>query len=118
LGGNINWQSNMPKVSRNKLKSEDYKAILDNLIIVFGDLKNKQDVIELFEKLFTRTEKLMIAKRLAIAMLLERNLSYSEISKILKVSSTTISFVRNGIMQEGSVYEKLIEKLNRIKYIS
>ena len=102
----------MPKISRNKLQAEDYKAILNSLIVVFANLGNNRDVAELFEKLFTRTEKLMFAKRLAIAMLLERGLNYAEISKKLKVSSTTIAFVRNGIMREGSVYERLIKKLN------
>ena len=66
---------------------------------------------DLFDSLFTKTERLMLAKRLAIALLLERGRSYKDISRVLKVSSVTIGLVRNNIMKGNQPYSDLIRNL-------
>ncbi|MEK7590474.1 MAG: Trp family transcriptional regulator [Patescibacteria group bacterium] len=101
----------MPKISKNKLDKNTYDFLSNNLICALTDLNNKKDVTSLMDSLFTQTERLMLAKRLAIAALLERGLSYKKISNLLKVSSVTIGFVKNGIMKNNNPYAQLINKI-------
>jgi uncharacterized protein YerC len=106
----------MPKISRNKLDDKAYQAILNQLHYAFARLGNDKEIADLMDNLFTQTERLMVAKRLAIAMLLEKGLTYPEISQILKVSSATISFVRNGVMKYNENYQKLIQALQKLRF--
>lgn len=101
----------MPKISKNKLDKPAYDFISNNLIATLANLKESKDVSSLMDSLFTNTERLMLAKRLAIAVLLERGLSYGKISKLLKVSSVTIGFVRNSIMKNNDPYIRLVKQI-------
>jgi len=101
----------MPKISKNKLDKIAYDFISNNLVATLTNLGDKKDITSLMDSLFTQTERLMLAKRLAIAVLLERGLSYSKISKLLKVSSVTIGFVRNSIMRNNEPYMKLVRRI-------
>ncbi len=103
----------MSKISQNKLDPKINVAILEQLTASIANLKKDSEVAGLIDSLFTKTERLMLAKRLAIAMLLERGVTYPKISKALKVSSVTISFVRNSIMKNNEDYSQLIKSLNK-----
>ena len=105
----------MPKISRNKLEVKVYESILNHLVGTLASLAKKEEINDLLDGLFTRTERLMLAKRLAIAALLEQELSYKEISKLLKVSSVTIGFVKNGIMKNNNNYDSLIKTIQKLK---
>lgn len=102
----------MPKISRNKLDKTAYDFINSSLIAALTGLSEKKDIESLMDSLFTRTERLMLAKRLAVAVLLEKGLSYKKISGLLKVSSVTIGFVRNRIMKNSSSYARLLGKIS------
>ncbi len=104
----------MPKVSRNKLDKATYDEILRRLAATFAEVRTPGEIAELLDGLFTKTERLMFAKRLAIAVMLERGISYSAISRALRVSSVTIGFVRNGVLRENAHYAKLIVSLARL----
>jgi len=101
----------MPKISKNKIDKAVYDTILKQLMAVFKNCSNERELEDLFDSLFTKTERFMLSKRLAIAVLLERGLSYSGISRILKVSSVTIGLVRNNIMKGNQPYSNLIRNL-------
>lgn len=101
----------MPKISKNKLDKAAYDFISGNLIAALANLSEKKDIASLLDSLFTQTERLMLAKRLAIAVLLERGLSYKRIGGLLKVSSVTIGFVRNGIMKNNDSYIRLVKQI-------
>lgn len=101
----------MPKISKNKLDKSAYDFLSNNLIGALADLNERKDVASLIDSLFTQTERLMLAKRLAIAVLLEKEFSYKKISGLLKVSSVTIGFVRNSIMKNNNPYMQLIRKI-------
>ena len=90
------------------------EQVLKRLVAFFQKLTDFGAVEGLFNNLFTRTERVMFAKRLAIAVLLERGTPYSVISKTLKVSNSTIGFVRNHIMSGNREYTALIKSLDKI----
>lgn len=104
----------MPKISKNKLDSRISRLILEQLIVAFQSLNKKDEVGRLFRSLFTKTEQIMLAKRLATAMLLEQGESYAVISNTLKISNATISFVRQAILNEDQEYVDLIKMLNKL----
>jgi TrpR-related protein YerC/YecD len=101
----------MPKISKNKLDKAAHEFISNNLIDTLTELDDKKEIASFMDSLFTQTERLMLAKRLAIAALLERGLSYTKISKLLKVSSVTIGFVRNSIMKNNNPYTSLVKRI-------
>ena len=104
----------MPKISKNRLEKTVYDAILRQLIVAFKQCLNEKTLEDLFDSLFTKTERLMFAKRLAIAVLLERGLNYKDISRLIKVSSVTIGLVRNNIMKNNQPYLDLVKSLVKI----
>ncbi|NIT04611.1 helix-turn-helix domain-containing protein [Candidatus Saccharibacteria bacterium] len=61
--------------------------------------------------LLTPTEQIMLAKRLAIAALLVRGLSYQEISKRLKVSTSTVARVNLWLRASGAGYRRAVESI-------
>ena len=68
---------------------------------VIADLRRPESVEIVFADLFTYTERVALAKRLAIAMFLEKGRSYEHIRRALKVSSATIAMVAERVGKPG-----------------
>jgi len=81
------------QISSKNLSKQEEKQIHDQFITLLSDLQNPQTFTTFANDFFTDTEKLVFAKRLAIAWLLHQGKSYQEIKDQLKVSSATISSV-------------------------
>ena len=104
----------MSQISKLKLNKKVQEDILKNLFISISKI-NKDELSKVFlEDLLTRTEKIVLAKRLAIALLLESGRSYSEIKDIVKVSASTISTVNNSL-NNGKGYREIIKKLHSLE---
>lgn len=82
----------MPQVSRRKLDKEVKQKIYESFYKALG-LLGEKDAKYFVNDLLTPTEKIMIAKRFAIAILLSQEWSYDAIRETLKVTQTTISSV-------------------------
>ncbi len=104
----------MPKINQNPLSDKQHRTVLEKLIATFSRLKSKDEIQEVFDSLFTEVEKLMLAKRLAIALLLENGVSYKEISRILKVSPVTVGFIKRNVVHRKAGYKKLLAELNSL----
>lgn len=79
------------QISAKNLTGTTEADILKQLYRLLADLRTPHEVAEFLSCFMTDTERLVFAKRLAIAWLLEQGFSYEEISKQLNVSSATIS---------------------------
>ncbi len=80
----------MPHVSGRKLKKDQLEKIYKKLIMVFdvaGKSKKSKFVLDEF---LTPTEKIMLAKRLAIIFMLNERISIHYISDTLFVSPSTV----------------------------
>ncbi len=66
---------------------------------------------DVFKKYFTSSELVMIEKRLAILILLERGDSYLEIRHRLDVSPGTISFIKQGFKKNKKVFKSSVNKI-------
>lgn len=77
------------------------EEIEDLLIQIISDIKGADEAKVLLSDLLTETERVAIAKRLAIALSLTNGKSYEEINESLKVSSATIAKVQESLDTDG-----------------
>lgn len=73
---------------------------------IIGKSRSGKDILANLDKLLTPSEITLIEKRLLISILLERGLSYREISKALDVTRVTISFVKHNLKRTPRVPRK------------
>lgn len=102
----------MTKVSRRILNKALEERIFEVFIRTIIDLKKPDEAKSFVEDLLFPTEKIMLVKRLAIAILLTKGYTYDRIDQTLKVSRTTIMhvsyFLKHG--QSGG-YQKAVTKI-------
>jgi len=89
----------MTHISKIPMKKEVADKILKNFLNTLFPLsrRGKKHILDLL----TPTERIMLAKRLAIIALLARNHSYYQIMRTLKVSTSTIKRIDQSI-QNGT----------------
>lgn len=89
------------------IESEMYKQLWENL----AKIRDPQTASHFFSDLLTSTEKVMIAKRFTIAVLLIRGKTHVDIKDTLNVSFSTIgsvaSWVKNAKPKTKEFYKKL-----------
>ena len=105
------YPNSMPQVSKYPLRQEVYERIFDLLLKIFIDSSSKREAAELLEELLTPTERVMIAKRLATAVLLIKGYEYKDIQDVLHVSKPTIANVNIAMKYEGKGYKKFAERI-------
>lgn len=81
------------QISSHSLSKAHEHHVLEQFDTVLADLTHPRDIENFLTALLTPTERLAIAKRLAIAWHLHQTKSYEDIKKTLNVSSATISHV-------------------------
>ena len=101
----------MPQVSRKPLDRETANRLFESFFRAIG-LLNRQDAEVFLNDLLTRTERVMLAKRLAISILLDAGKTYQHIKELLNVSQSTITAVVKTLELSGG-YRRAIEKLKK-----
>lgn len=101
----------MTKISRYPVRKEVGERMFEVFWKTIADLKTPSAVEEFFKELLTPTERIMLAKRLAIAILLMKKYSYEVIIDILKVSPATIGAISLWLKKEGKAFGKVTEKI-------
>lgn len=101
----------MTQVSKYPISDRIYQRILEIFLKSLVKIETKDEAQQFIKDFLSPVEQIMLAKRLAIAFLLEQNYEFREISKILRVSLTTIA--RVSLMRKigGVGYQKIIHKL-------
>ena len=101
----------MPQISKYPVREEIYERIFELLLKLLTDSYNKSEAKELIEDLLTPTERIVLAKRLGIVVLLAKNYDYRDIQDILHVSKESIAKV-NIILKYGSKgYKNFVRKV-------
>ncbi len=103
----------MTQVSRIPLQKEVEKRVYEVLMESIVSASTHHAVDQLLNDLFSPTERLMIAKRLAIALLLLKGYEQRVISQWLKVSLATVSKVSLAIQRGNNGYKIVIGSLLR-----
>ena len=101
----------MTQVSKYPISKKVADRIFDVFLKTLVEIKSNKEADEFISDLLTPTEKIMLAKRLAIAFLLEKNYDYRTIQKIIRVSAPTITSVNNARKYGSEGYKKLVAKI-------
>lgn len=103
----------MAQVSKYPISKDVADRIFEVFLKSLVQLKNTRETQALTEDLFTPTERIMLAKRLAIAHLLLHGYEYREIHKLLRVSPTTIRMVRLALDYGKNGYKHILDKIEK-----
>lgn len=79
------------------IESQVYKILYQ----VLADCKTEEKMATVLSAIMTESELSAVAKRLAIAVFLDKGQSYDHIKDVLKVSSATIASVAENINSKG-----------------
>ena len=101
----------MPHVSQKYLKKESFKILMRQFINALEEADDRARVAPMLQELFTKTEKVMFAKRIALIYLLSKKVSFEKIEKLLHLSPVTISKFALGMEMEK--FKQTIAIVNR-----
>lgn len=101
----------MAQVSKYPLSQSVYGRIFEILFESVLKIKDKKEAEDFFIDFLTPTEKIVLAKRLSVAVLLAKNYDYRAIRKILHVSPPTIASVSASMKYTGKGYKQVVERL-------
>ena len=97
----------MVNVSKKYLERNLKNKIWAGFLKEIAEVKSESGIEQLFEKLFTSSERIMIEKRLAIFYLISQGFKYREIGQMIDVVPSTISFVKKGFKKPPKKEKKL-----------
>ena len=101
----------MPHVSKRLLEQKKFLGIHKELFKVITALSRSGETSVILDTLLTKTEKLMLAKRLAIILMVDRKESIYAIEQTLKVSPSTVA--RILLQYENGMYTKLLKEISK-----
>jgi len=101
----------MTQVSKYPISKEIEKRIFEIWFKVISDLRDPSEIQDFFMEFLSPVERIMLAKRLSIAVLLAKDYDYVSIMKTLRVSPPTIAQVAGLLKYSGRGYKKVVEKL-------
>ena len=87
----------MPRVSRIPVKKDVYKDLLDSFVNLIIDFKEEFEVKAFLNDFLTPEEKLMLSKRLILALMVKKNFSVEDIRGILRVSKATVHSMKHWL---------------------
>lgn len=101
----------MTQVSKYPLRKEIEKRMLEVFLDSFVMVKTGGQVEKLVSDLLSPTEQTMLAKRLSIALLLYKKFDQRSVSKILKVSLSTVNKVSLALQRGSGGYTMVISSI-------
>ena len=103
----------MPHVSKYKLSRAQVAQLSQRVVDAAFLVRNRHDLQLFFGDLLSITEKIMLGKRLLIALMLERGYSYLEIRRRLGVSDPTIASVSERLRIDGRGFRSALKQIER-----
>lgn len=101
----------MPQISKQFVKHNVQQKIEWLLKEVISRSRDQKETAELIEALLTKTEQVMIAKRLSIVLMLAKGCSIPEIESTLKVSRPTVYQSRRIIEGSGEKFQDMMKQI-------
>ena len=101
----------MPHISKQLLEKEKFIGIHKQFYKIITELSRSGNSKVVFSELLTKTEKLMLAKRLAIIVMLDKKESIYAIEQTLKVSPSTVA--RMSLSHENGKYSELLKEVRK-----
>lgn len=105
----------MPHVSRIKLPIKEEQELIKALKICFMRIDKSEKMDKFLDSLLSETEKVMLAKRLAIVVMLKENFPESDIANSLHVTRVTVERIRHYLEAHWEGFEFALEALEKDK---
>lgn len=105
----------MPHVSKIKLDKKTEVKIIKTLEFVLAKINHEEEMKGFILSLMTPTERIMLAKRLAIIILLREGLPEYRIANTLHVTRITVSRMQLFLEARGQGFEFALQKLKHEK---
>ncbi|MBI4130091.1 hypothetical protein HY468_02125 [Candidatus Roizmanbacteria bacterium] len=103
----------MAQLSKYPMDKQLEERMYEVFYQTLADLKTSESVQEFLCDLLSKSEQTMLAKRLAIAVLLVKGANYAYIRDVLKVSTSTVVAVHSWLESGGVGYQRAIDRLIR-----
>lgn len=100
----------MIHISNRQVKPEVMERVFGLIFTTFGKRRDKKEFEVVVTALFSRAEKIMIGKRMAVYLLLVKNIPWSDITETLKVSVSLISKCALTL-QNNSDYARIVREM-------
>lgn len=101
----------MTQISKYKLNSKVYEKIFSLFPEFLYRMTSKGHQGLLVDAFFTNTEKIIFAKRIAIAFMLVKGYKYDQIVNKIKVSHGTVAKIAEALRVSGSAIIKELENI-------
>ena len=105
----------MGKVQHRKLAKQEWEMLELELLETFGRLGLKRNGKKFLRDLLTKSEVVMISRRILIAKQLIKGRDYDEIARGMKVGFSTIQHVDDWLEQNLPSYRKALKPLKSKK---
>lgn len=99
----------MPPVSKIRIEDNVLDKLMGLLFEILGKNNNKTEFECIMKEILSKSEHLMIVKRIAIIYLLTKNIDYKLICHVLKVSPATVCKFK--LINENAEQSKIIKKI-------
>lgn len=106
----------MSQVSKRYIPENKLHKILDLFLNLILSVSDKKEAESLLNELLTPTEKVMLIKRLACFYLLLKKVSFEEINDNIKISTSTIAYLKHYIENSFFLKRYLLEQLKNKKF--
>lgn len=108
----------MPRISKYKINDKVLLKIYQLFFRVISKLDNQELFFTITDEILSPTEKIMLAKRIAIIYLLIKKLDQRDIVTLLKVSKSTVSiYAYLFFKQKSKTVEILTNMINKEKIL-
>lgn len=101
----------MAQISKYQLSAKAQAEIKLIFTEIVSLLSRPEDIVTFFDDFLTPTERIVLSKRITIALLLKQGCSYETIMHTLKVSAPTISDVSLKLKYSGKGYHQILDKI-------
>lgn len=91
------------QISKKDISNKVSRNLYESLCRLIADIRSADEAEEILKELLSETERVAIMKRLGIAVLLDKHVSYDKIRETLRVSSATIASIQEQMGRKGLV---------------
>ena len=103
----------MPQVSKRKIDPKIEKEIQKSLAYIIKGLKTEEEINQFLSSAMTNNERIMIAKRVLTAYLLENNVEETQIANTLKLTNSTITKYKMWIKLNKTGFDLAFRRLRK-----
>jgi uncharacterized protein YerC len=103
----------MAQISKKKLDKNVEIEMFNQFWNSLSNIDSPSSASEFYSDLLTKTEKYILAKRLACAVLLIRNHSASEINKSIHITYSTIGSVASWVKNARPKTQKILKQISK-----